>query len=182
LGYSPDRRPPASNFRAKDADTLQKASAMKTKTKSPVEMLKEDHAKVRKLLEQLEKSREGPRRADLLAQIVTEVEIHTQLEEEIFYPAFHEAGTKKDDGKLFHEAIAEHGAVKLLIPDLQSTQPASDEFAGKAKVLKDMIEHHAEEEEKEMFARATSLLSEDELDALAVRMAQRKEELKQSVA
>jgi hemerythrin-like domain-containing protein len=151
---------------------------MTTKAKSPVEMLKEDHAKVRKLLGQLEKAREGPRRADLLAQIVQEVRVHTTLEEEIFYPAFHEAGKKKDDGKLFHEAIAEHGAVKLLIPDLESTPPASEEFAGKAKVLKDMIEHHAEEEETEMFPRAKTLLSDDEMEELAGRMEERKAALK----
>ena len=145
--------------------------------KNAITLLKEDHAKVKKLLSQLDKAQAPGRRDELLEKIVHEVEVHTRLEEEIFYPAFHEAGRKKDDGKLFHEAIAEHGAVKMIMPDLLQTERDSEEFAGKAKVLKDLIEHHAEEEEKEMFPRAKALLSEEELQELGGRMQERKQQL-----
>ena len=137
-------------------------------------LLKADHAKVKKLLAALEKAQGPSRRDDLLEKIVFEVELHTRIEEEIFYPAFKDAARTKDDKKLFFEAQAEHGAVKTLIPELQQTDRASDEFAGKAKVLKDMIEHHAEEEEDEMFPRAKKLLSKEELQDLGERMAERK--------
>jgi hemerythrin superfamily protein len=142
-----------------------------------IALLKEDHAKVRKLLEQLEKAQAPGRRDELLEKISLEVDVHAQIEEEIFYPAFKEASRKKDDRKMFFEAQAEHGAVKTLMPDLQQADRASDEFAGKAKVLKELIEHHAEEEEKEMFPRAKSLLSKEELEELGLRLLERKQAL-----
>ena len=86
-----------------------------------ITLLKADHAKVRKLLEQLEKAQGAARRDDLLEKITTEVAVHTQIEEEIFYPAFREARRTKEDGKLYFEAQTEHGSVKHLLPDLQQT-------------------------------------------------------------
>ena len=142
-----------------------------------IALLKKDHAKVRGLLGQLDKAREAKRRDDLLDKIVQEVEVHTAIEEEIFYPAYEEASRKKEDRKHYFEAQAEHGAVKTLMPELQATDRESDEFAGKAKVLKDLIEHHAEEEEKEMFPRARELLSKDELQELGGRIEARKRTL-----
>ena len=142
-----------------------------------IALLKKDHAKVRGLLGQLDKAREAKRRDDLLDKIVREVEVHTAIEEEIFYPAYEEASRKKEDRKLYFEAQAEHGAVKTLMPQLQATDRGSDEFAGKAKVLKDLIEHHAEEEEKEMFPRARELLSKEELQELGGRIEARKRTL-----
>ena len=147
-----------------------------------ITLLKKDHAKVRKLLKQLEKAQAPTRRDTLLEQIAHEVEVHTRIEEEIFYPAFRKAGRKKDDARMFFEARAEHGAVKFVLPDLQQTDRDSEEFAGKAKVLKELIEHHAEEEEEEMFPRAKKLLSAEELDELGVRMEARKRGLVAEVA
>jgi hemerythrin-like domain-containing protein len=66
---------------------------------------------------------------------------------------------------------------ELVLPDLSTTDANSVEFAGRAKVLKDLIEHHAEEEEQEMFPRAKELLSEEELLELGSEMEERKEEL-----
>jgi hemerythrin superfamily protein len=140
-------------------------------------LLESDHEKVRKLLSQLEKAQQAGRRVQLLAVIAKEVDVHAKIEEEIFYPAFREAARKKEDAKLFFEAAAEHGVVKMVLPDLQQTEPGGAEFAGKAKVLKDLIEHHAEEEEKEMFPRARKLLSLEERRGLGARLATRKSEL-----
>lgn len=142
-----------------------------------IALLKADHAKVRKLLKQLEKAQAPGRRDDLLEKISKEIEVHTQIEEEVFYPAFKEASRKKDDRKLYFEAQAEHGAVKTLMPKLQETDRGSDEFAGRAKVLKELIEHHAEEEEDELFPRAKALLSKEELQDLGARMEERKHTL-----
>ncbi len=142
--------------------------------KNAISLLKSDHVKVRTLLGRLDRATRAADRTKLLMEIKREVELHTAVEEKIFYPAFHAAERKKDDGKMFYEALAEHQAVKLLLPDLETTPPETEEFAGKAKVLKDMIEHHAEEEEEEMFPRAEALLSEDVLMELGAQMADRK--------
>jgi hemerythrin-like domain-containing protein len=145
-----------------------------------ITLLTEDHRKVRKLLEDLEKTtnRAEKKRADLLAQIARELEVHTTIEEEIFYPAFKEAGQKSEDDKMYFEAMEEHRAAgDLVLPDLLKTNVTSDQFSGRAKVLKELVEHHADEEEKEMFPRARKLLSAAELNALGAQMEARKREL-----
>jgi hemerythrin-like domain-containing protein len=145
-----------------------------------ITLLKNDHATVRELLSQLEKStpRAVKKRTALVQEIEAELKAHTTIEEEIFYPAFKEAGQKSDDDKMYFEALEEHRAAgDLVLPDLLNTDPASDQFSGRAKVLKELVEHHADEEEKEMFPRAKKLLSKDELKELGERMEARKEEL-----
>jgi len=145
-----------------------------------IQMLKEDHKKVRALLSELEKTtpRGVKKRTELLETIAKELRVHTKLEEEIFYPAFKAAREKSDDDKMYFEALEEHRAAgDLVLPDLEKTEPGSDQFSGRAKVLKELIEHHAGEEEKEMFPRARALLSAAELNALGAQMAARKREL-----
>lgn len=145
-----------------------------------ISLLKDDHQKVRKLLKELDDTtnRAEKTRPDLLAEIAMEIRVHAAIEEEIFYPAFKAAGEKADDGKMYFEALEEHRAAgELVLPDLLDTDVTSDQFGGRAKVLKELIEHHAGEEEKEMFPRARELLSKEELVALGDLMLQRKTEL-----
>jgi hemerythrin superfamily protein len=144
-----------------------------------IALLKEDHAKVRKLLAQLESSseRSGSRRQQLLSSIEQELKVHTRIEEEIFYPAFRDAAQKKDDRNLYFEAIEEHHVVDLVLPEIKKSGTDSEQFAAKAKVLKDLVEHHASEEEKEMFPRAKKLMDRDELVNLGERLAQAKTSL-----
>jgi hemerythrin-like domain-containing protein len=145
-----------------------------------IQLLKDDHKKVKALLAELEASttRGTKKRTQLLATIGQELRVHSKIEEEIFYPAFKAAGEKSDDDKMYFEALEEHRAAgELVLPDLEKTDPSSDKFSGRAKVLKELVEHHADEEEKEMFPRARKLLSAAELNALGAQMAARKREL-----
>jgi hemerythrin superfamily protein len=143
-------------------------------------LLKDDHKEVRALLGELAETtnRAEKTRTELLAKIAKELEVHTQIEEEIFYPAFKKAGKNSDDNKMFFEAMEEHRAAgDLVLPDLLKTGVTSDQFGGRAKVLKELVEHHADEEEKEMFPRARALLGKDALAELGERLAARKQEL-----
>jgi hemerythrin superfamily protein len=145
-----------------------------------ISLLTEDHRKVRKLLDDLSKTtnRAAKKRADLLAKIAAELEAHTAIEEEIFYPAFKEAGQKSDDDKMFFEAMEEHRAAgELVLPDLLKTDVGSEQFGGRAKVLKELVEHHADEEEKQMFPRARKLLGKPALQDLGAELEARKKEL-----
>ncbi|HET7925820.1 MAG TPA: hemerythrin domain-containing protein [Rhodanobacteraceae bacterium] len=145
-----------------------------------IALLKKDHAEVRELLGELAEttSRGVKKRAELLEEIAAKLKAHTTIEEEIFYPAFKDAGEKSDDDKMYFEALEEHRAAgDLVLPDLLKTNPASEQFSGRAKVLKELVEHHADEEEKDMFPRAKKLLSKDELAELGARLEARKEEL-----
>lgn len=145
-----------------------------------IAFLTNDHKVVRGMLEELAATtkRATKTRTDLLRKIATELEAHTTIEEEIFYPAFKEAGEKSDDDKMFFEALEEHRAAgDLVLPDLLQTEVGSDQFSGRAKVLKELIDHHAKEEEKEMFPRARKLLDKAQLQELGERLAARKAEL-----
>jgi hemerythrin-like domain-containing protein len=156
-----------------------KSSKSTKKGPDAIALLKEDHKKVKGLFADLEKSsmRAGPRAQKLVAQIDKELEIHTTIEEEIFYPAFRDAVRTKDDKKMYYEAKEEHHVVKLVLPEVKEGGMAVEEFAAKCKVLKELVEHHADEEEKEMFPEARKVLSRPELQELGDRMAMRKKEL-----
>jgi len=147
--------------------------------KDAIALLEEDHEKVRGLLEKLTATTEraGKTRRELLEQIERELQAHTTIEEEIFYPAFRQADGK-EHAKLYEEAREEHRAVEaLVLPDLKDTDPKTAAFSGRAKVVKELIEHHAEEEESEMFPKARKQLTANQLQALGERMAERKKEL-----
>ena len=153
-------------------------------SKNAIELLKEDHKKVKELLEELTgtTTRAEKKREQLLARIEHELKVHTQIEEEIFYPAFKAAGGAEHKEMNF-EALEEHRAVdKLVLPDLKKTSTTSDQFSGRAKVLKELVEHHADEEEKEMFKMAKKAMSADELKKLGEQMAQRKAELERTLS
>jgi len=144
--------------------------------KEPIAELQADHLRVRRLLDQLEKTQDSVtnRREKLLATIEHELKVHTRIEEEIFYPAFFESARKIDDRELYFEALEEHHVVDLVLPEIKEVDPHSDQFAAKAKVLKDLVEHHAEEEETEMFPRARKLMPRSDLVRLGEDLARAK--------
>jgi hemerythrin-like domain-containing protein len=145
-----------------------------------IDLLTADHEKVRSLLEELSSTttRGTKTRRSLLERLGSELRAHAKIEEEIFYPAVREAAKKKEHEQQIAEALEEHRAVeKLVLPDLERTAPDTVEFGGRAKVLKELVEHHADEEEKELFKTAKELLSKDELRELGARMRERKEAL-----
>lgn len=155
------------------------ATAKRASARDAIALLKEDHQKVRALLGDLEKTtdRATGRRQKLLADIEQELKVHTEIEEKIFYPAFREAARKDDDSKLYFEAVEEHHVVDLVLPEIKQTAADTDEFAAKAKVLKDLVEHHAEEEESEMFPRARTILGREELVRLGRELAEAKQSM-----
>jgi len=141
-----------------------------------VTMLEEDHGRLRRLLSELTNStdRATTRRVELVREIEQEIKTHAQIEEEIFYPAFKKAA-KKEDKELFYEATEEHHVVDMVLPALKAANPKSPEFQAKAKVLKDLIEHHAEEEETEMFPKARRIFGAAKLIELGNLMQMRRE-------
>ena len=144
-----------------------------------IELLTHDHKEIKSLLDELAEttSRAVKKRQTLLDRIAPLLKAHTSIEEEIFYPAFKQAG-EKDDAKMYFEALEEHRAAgDLVLPDLLETPPDSDQFSGRAKVLKELVTHHADEEEGEMFKRARKILDKNALAELGERMQARKKEL-----
>jgi hemerythrin-like domain-containing protein len=148
-------------------------------SKDAITLLKQDHKEVKQLLKRLEATtdQKTDERERLLAQIENEVKAHTRIEEEIFYPAFKESVEGKSDEHLYFEALEEHHVVDLVMPEIKAARTDSEEFAAKAKVLKDLIEHHADEEEKQMFPKARKAMGAAKLRELGEELEERKHQL-----
>jgi hemerythrin superfamily protein len=142
----------------------------------PFEMLKADHEKVKQLFAQYEAAKTDPDEKQAVAEdVFSELEIHTSIEEEIFYPAVRAAAGEKGK-ELVAEALEEHDVVKRLIEELQTAEPEAEQYDAKFKVLSENVEHHAQEEEDEMFPVAREVLGEN-VGRLGREMKQRKEDL-----
>jgi hypothetical protein len=136
-------------------------------------MLETDHAKVKKLLAELESTTERgvKTRTELFATIKGELTLHETIEEEIFYPALKSHPKAKD---IVLEGYEEHHVVDLLMGELEAMDVADENWGAKAIVMKENIEHHIEEEEGEMFKAARSVFDRQELEDLGEQMAERK--------
>jgi hemerythrin superfamily protein len=163
---------------AAKSSSTRRATATKpaaTTAADAVALLKEDHKKVKKLFKDFDKMKEkggDDEKASLVSQICMELTVHTQIEEEIFYPAFRKT---KDAEDMVDEATVEHATAKDLIRQLQSMQPADELYDAKVTVLGEYIEHHVEEEEKEMFKKAKK--AKLDMVALGKKISSRKKAL-----
>jgi hypothetical protein len=142
-----------------------------------IALLKADHRQVEEWFEQFEKTRSQERKQKLASQICKALEVHTKIEEEIFYPAFLEATEEED---LHHEAAIEHDGAKKLIAEIEGSGPEDEYYDARVKVLSEMIKHHVKEEEQRdgMFAKARQ--SEMDLEQLGEQLAARKAQLEGS--
>jgi hypothetical protein len=130
------------------------------------ELLKADHKTVSGLFDELEAATVKAK-LSVFAQIKTELELHTHIEETIFYPALEKLEETHD---LILEAYEEHKMVKTLLAKLSRARTANDEWQAQAKVLRENVEHHVNEEENELFDKADDALSDEEIEVLGRRM------------
>ena len=138
-------------------------------------ILASDHRTVEDLFAKYEGASGTERKRDIAHKICDELKIHAMIEEEIFYPAL----KGKIDDDLLKEAYVEHDGAKLLINEIAAGGPDEEFYDAKVTVLKEEIEHHVKEEEKQqdnMFQQARA--ADVDLDALGKRMLARKQELK----
>ena len=138
-------------------------------------MLKNDHEKMKKLLNELESTTERgvKTREELFATIKGELTVHETIEEEIFYPALKEHPKAKE---IVLEAYEEHHVVDNVMAELEGLDVADETWGAKATVMKENVEHHMEEEESEMFKQARQVFEREELEALGEAMEARKTE------
>lgn len=153
------------------------STAKKTKSESAeaISLLMDDHKKVQKLFKDYEKISESgskKEKAQLAQQICQELKVHTTIEEEIFYPAVREA---LDASDILDEAEVEHNTAKTLISQIESCEPSDDHYDAMVTVLGEYVNHHIEEEEKEMFPKVKK--SKLDTAALGEEMMERKQEL-----
>lgn len=135
------------------------------------DLLKKQHRQVEKLFKQCEKTEDPRQRRQIMQQIAAELKLHTKLEEELFYPAVREVRTSKA-GEMVDEAYEEHHVVDLVLAELPEVDPEHERFEAKLTVLSELIEHHVEEEEGEMFPMAEKKLGAERMKELGERMEQ----------
>src|SRR3954462_10926958 len=146
----------------------------KAKASGAIELLKEQHDKVKKAFKEFEKleREDGETQQQLVQTVCEDLKVHTTLEEELFYPAAREA---IEDEDLLNEAQVEHETAKMLIEQLENMGPDDPNFHATFTVLGEYVMHHVQEEEGEMFPEAKK--TELDFEELGTRMKQRKEEL-----
>jgi len=143
----------------------------------PINLLKDDHRKVKELFRAYESAGEKAyqKKGTIAGQIFQELDVHAQIEEEIFYPAV-QAKADQEGQTMVEEAEEEHHVVHVLLGELRTMDVQDEHFDAKMTVLIENVEHHIGEEEQEMLPDAKKTLG-SELDQLGEQMAQRKQEL-----
>jgi hypothetical protein len=142
-----------------------------------IKLLKDDHKKVKDLFREYEAAgdRAHQTKKRIAEKVFLELEVHSAIEEEIFYPAVRERAGK--EGKeLVAEGFEEHHVVDTLMQELRALDPEDEAYDAKFKVLTENVEHHIEEEEGEMLPEAEEALG-DRVTELGEQMLRRKEEL-----
>jgi hemerythrin superfamily protein len=139
-----------------------------------LKLLKQDHRDVEALFKQFEKAGDGAlaRKEEICRQVIRLLAIHSNIEEQVLYPAAREVSEELESKTL--EALEEHLVAKWTLAALEKMKADDERFEAKMKVLMDSIRHHVEEEEGELFPELSKLMGKEQLEALGAAMAQAK--------
>jgi hemerythrin superfamily protein len=140
-----------------------------------IDLLEQQHREVEELFEEFEGAGERAKKTKerLCREISDALAIHAEIEEKLFYPE----SKQEDTEEMLREAVEEHLSMKRVLADLIEGNVEDDQFDARMKVLKEQVEHHVEEEEKELFPKVRKACSKDELEDLGERMQTLAEEL-----
>ena len=143
------------------------------------QLLKQDHQKAKRLFEQLSDTsdRAVKSRERLFAQLKQELELHTEVEEQHFYPALRDNDETRD---LIEEALEEHNEVKEMLEELDGADMDHDSWAEQLAELQENVEHHVAEEEMQLFPRAQKVLKKEQADEIAAAIEKEKEAAQKS--
>lgn len=138
-----------------------------------VALLETQHREMERMLDQVANATDEAGKKSLFVEAADLLTIHIKAEEEIFYPAAHQARTEDD----LLEALEEHLSLKRLLADLVEMEPSDKAFEAKFKVLKEQAEHHHKEEEEHLFPAVLNLLTEAQRHLLGREMLERQANL-----
>jgi hemerythrin-like domain-containing protein len=130
-------------------------------------LLRRQHEQVISKFKQFEKADDEATRRKLFIEIADALAAHTTIEEKLFYPTAYRGEDLHD---LLRESVEEHLSAKRLISDLLMMEVTDEQFSAKVKVLRDIIEHHVEEEHDDIFPKVKKMLSRGELTSLGEEM------------
>jgi hemerythrin-like domain-containing protein len=138
---------------------------------NPIEIIKRDHRKVEKLFKEYEELGDNAfeTKKEIVEKLISELRLHTEMEEKFFYPKMRDKFSKEDD-KMVEEAYAEHDVAKRILEELSVTHVEDPQFDARVKVLNENIAHHVMEEEQELLPKAEEKFKEDELNTIGEEM------------
>lgn len=142
--------------------------------KTATSLLTDQHDEVNALFKQLEAASSRATKVKLFEELAHDLVAHDAIEREIFYPACERAMGMTD---MLGEALVEHGVVEFCLYQAEQAEKSS-EFSAKCQVLKEVVQHHVKEEEREFFPKVEKALSKAELERLGARMKARFDEVK----
>jgi hypothetical protein len=139
-------------------------------------LLKQDHERVKDLFEQIfeDGEMEGEAQQELFAQIQQELEVHMEGEEKFFYPALEESDDARE--KVL-EAYEEHHVAKNVLGEFESMDQDDERWRAKLKVLQELVEHHVQEEEKEIFKLTKKALDKEQIQEISEQIQEQKSEM-----
>jgi hemerythrin superfamily protein len=171
--FSLDARERASSREGEDS--MAKRNDQMDQPEDAIAMLKADHQRVRDLFQEYEAAQDQQAKRDIAEEAFVELEMHAQLEEQVFYAAV-ENETDEQGQELVEESLQEHQTVKDLIQELRGMGPDVKAFDAKFKELVRNVKHHVEEEESQMFPLTKDQLA-DEVEELMDEVQELKEQL-----
>jgi len=140
-----------------------------------IDLLEQQHREVEELFEEFEGAGENAKKTKerLCRELADALAVHAEIEEKLFYPESKQENTED----ILRESVEEHLAMKRLLADVIEGEVEDEQFEARIEVLREQVEHHVEEEEKELFPKVRKALSREELDDLGTRMQALAEEL-----
>jgi iron-sulfur cluster repair protein YtfE (RIC family) len=139
------------------------------------ELLRNDHRTVRSLIHRFGEH-EGEARDEIVTELLDELEVHAQLEEDLFYPVIR--AEIPDAAELVAEGMEEHHVAKELIGEIRGLDPEDEAWEAKVKVLGENVEHHIEEEEEELFPKVHEGLDEERRRQMADEVREAKKRIR----
>jgi len=146
-----------------------------------IDLLKKQHREIEKLFGEVLKSEDPRVRMSVASEIHAMLEVHMTIEEETFYPAYRRAAKDTNADSLVLEAVEEHHVLDLLLEELPKINASGENFGARMKVLEELIAHHVEEEEIQMFPDAERRMGSRTLDRLGAEMEVRAAQLAISI-
>ena len=136
--------------------------------------LKEDHDKMKKIMDKIAKTSTGSTatRKKLFMQLKNELFAHAKVEEAVFYTSIQSRKNLKEE---VLEAYNEHRMIAMLLDELDTIPKGNDQWLAKFHFLKELVEHHVEDEENEVFPKAEEILSDKKAEELGELMVQREQ-------
>ncbi|HPL62227.1 MAG: hemerythrin domain-containing protein [Syntrophales bacterium] len=141
------------------------------------QILKKEHDQVKSLMNQMLSKKES-KADDLMRQIHKELSVHMQGEEKLFYPMLEEDDSSREKAL---EGYEEHHVAKGVLKELQKMNHADERWMAKVSVLKEIVEHHVEEEEKELFKAAKGVFEKEEVKEIGKKYLEEKERMMSSM-